>query len=61
MPEIIDSIMIPQADGPTRLIARGRENKSGSIRDVIHPGQFVMERGMLPGIKERAESLAQAR
>jgi hypothetical protein len=31
--------------------------KSGGIWDVIRPGQFIMERGMLLGIKERAESL----
>ena len=54
-------ILIPQADGTTRLLARGRETKSGSIWDVIRPGQFVMERGMLLGIKERAEDIAEAR
>jgi hypothetical protein len=26
---------------------------------VMHPGAFIMERGMLYGIKERAERLAQ--
>ena len=52
-------ILVPQADGTTRLIARGRETKTGSIWDVIRPGQFVMERGMLLGIKERAEGMAQ--
>ena len=54
-------ILIPQADGTTRLLARGRETKSGSIWDVIRPGQFIMERAMLLGIKERAESMAQGR
>lgn len=58
--DIWQFILIPQADGTTRLIARGRENKSGSIWDIIRPGQFVMERGMLLGIKERAEGMAQA-
>ena len=53
-------ILVPQADGTTRLIARGRDLKSGGIWDVIRPGQFIMERGMLLGIKERAESLSQS-
>jgi hypothetical protein len=51
-------ILLPQSDGTTRLIARGRDMKSGGIWDVIRLGQFIMERGMLLGIKERAESLA---
>jgi hypothetical protein len=51
-------ILIPQIDGTTRLVARGRETKTGTIWDVIRPGQFMMERGMLLGIKERAEHLA---
>jgi hypothetical protein len=50
--------IVSQTDGTTRLIARGRDRKSGGIWDVIRPGQFIMERGMLLGIKERAESLA---
>lgn len=54
-------ILVPQNDGTTRLIARGRETKNGTFWDVIRPGQFVMERGMLLGIKERAEKMAQAR
>lgn len=54
-------ILIPQADGTTRLILRGRDLKSGGIWDVIRPGVFIMERGMLLGIKERAEGMAQAR
>jgi hypothetical protein len=49
-------ILVPQADGTTRLILRGRDQKSGGIWDVIRPGIFIMERGMLLGIKERAES-----
>lgn len=51
-------ILVPQTNGTTRLIARGRDLKSGGIWDVIRPGQFVMERGMLLSIKDRAESLA---
>jgi hypothetical protein len=33
----------------------------GGFWTIIHPGIFIMERGMLFGIKERAERLAQAR
>jgi hypothetical protein len=53
-------ILIPQTDGTTRLILRGRDQKSGGIWDVIRPGVFIMERGMLLGIRERAEGMAQA-
>lgn len=48
-------ILVPQMDGTTRLVARGRDTKTGTIWDLIRPGQFIMERGMLLGIKERAE------
>ena len=54
-------ILVPQMDGTTRLIARGRDTKTGTIWDLIRPGQFIMERGMLLGIKERAEGIAQTR
>ena len=54
-------VLVPQADGTTRLVARGRDTKTGTIWDVIRPGQFIMERGMLLGIKERAEGMAQGR
>jgi hypothetical protein len=56
--DIWQFILVPRADGTTRLIARGREIKAGTIWDVMRPGQFVMERGMLLGIKERAEGTA---
>ena len=48
-------ILIPQADGTTHLVLRGRDMKSGGMWDAIRPGIFIMERGMLLGIKERAE------
>jgi hypothetical protein len=54
-------ILVPQADGTTRLVARGRDTKTGTFWDVIRPGQFIMERGMLLGIEERAEGMAPAR
>jgi hypothetical protein len=34
---------------------RTRTNLSGGIWDMLHPAIFIMERGMLYGIKERAE------
>lgn len=59
--DIWQFILVPQADGTTRLVARGRETKSGTFWDVIRPGQFIMERAMLLGIRERAEGVSQAR
>ena len=29
----------------------------GGFWDLIHPGVFIMERGMMLGIKERAEAM----
>jgi hypothetical protein len=52
-------VLIPQADGSTRLILRGRNGTQGSFWDVIRPGEFIMMRGMLLGIKERAEVLSE--
>lgn len=48
-------ILVPRTDGTTRLVLRSRDMKSGGIWDVIRPGEFIMVRGMLLGIKERAE------
>jgi hypothetical protein len=53
--DIWQFILVPQTDGTTRLITRSRDMKTGGIWNVIRPGQFIMERGMLLGIKERAE------
>ncbi len=52
-------VLTPQADGTTRLILRTRTMAVGGFWDVIHPGVFIMERGMLLGIKQRAESMTQ--
>jgi hypothetical protein len=52
-------VLTPQADGTTRLILRTRTMAVSGFWDVIHPGIFVMERGMLSGIKQRAESTIQ--
>jgi hypothetical protein len=48
-------VLLPQADGSTRLVQRTRTMMAGGLWSVIHPGVFIMERGMLLGIKERAE------
>jgi hypothetical protein len=49
-------ILVPQADQSTRLILRTRTMMVGGFWDIIHPGVFVMERGLLLGVKERAEN-----
>jgi hypothetical protein len=51
-------VIIPQADGTSRFITRTRTMKVGGLWTIIHPGVFVMERGMLLGIKERAEFIS---
>jgi hypothetical protein len=48
-------VIVPQADGSSRLVLRTRTLAVGGFWDVIHPGVFVMERGLLLGVKERAE------
>lgn len=51
----------------TRLVVRGRRSAPASLAEAIarqielvllEPGYFIMERGMLRGIKHRAETLA---
>ncbi len=51
-------VIVPQQDGTSRLILRTRTNAVGGMWTVIHPGVFVMERGLLYGVKQRAEALA---
>jgi len=51
-------ILVPQEDGTTRLILRGRNALQGILWDVIRPGEFIMMRGMMLGIRERAEGMA---
>jgi hypothetical protein len=48
-------VLQPAGNDATRLILRSRTNNVGGIWTVIHPGVFFMERGMLLGIKARAE------
>lgn len=50
-------VLVPQAEGTTRLILRSRDAKQGWMWDMIRPGEFIMMRGMLLGIRERAEGM----
>lgn len=54
-------VLVPQPEGGTRLILRTRTMMVGGMWDVIRPFVFVMERGLLRGVKERAERLASGR
>ena len=56
--EVWQFILLPQADSSTRLAVRSRNATQGWLWDVIRPGEFIMARGMLLGIKERAEGIA---
>ena len=58
--DIYQFVIVPQADGTSRLILRTRTMMTSPFWQVIHPGIFIMERGLLYGIKARAEQLAQA-
>lgn len=57
--DIYQFVIVPQADSTSRLILRTRTMMTGGIWTVIHPGVFIMERGLLYGVKERAEQLSQ--
>ena len=59
--EVWQFVLVPQADDSTRLIVRSRNAAQGWFWDVIRPGEFIMARGMLLGIKERAEGWPQGR
>ncbi len=48
-------VITPRRDNSSRLVVRDRTMAVGGFWEVSHPGVFVMERGMLLGIKERAE------
>lgn len=51
--------LVPQDHGMTRLVIRSRSAAQGWFWDVIRPGEFIMMRGMMLGIKERAETMAE--
>jgi len=50
--------LVPQSDGTTRLVIRSRNAAQGWFWDLIRPGEFIMMRGMMLGIKERAEGMS---
>lgn len=50
--------LVPQDDGTTRLVIRSRSAAEGWFWDAICPGEFIMMRRMMLGIKERAEGMA---
>jgi len=56
--DLYQFVIVPQTEGTSRLILRTRTMMVGGLWTVIHPGAFIMERGLLYGIKERAERLA---
>jgi hypothetical protein len=58
--DLYQFVIVPQVDGTSRLILRTRTMMVGGMWTVMHPGAFIMERGMMHGIKERAERLAQS-
>ncbi len=49
-------VLVPQPDGSTRFILRTRTMMTGGFWDIIHPGVFIMERGLLLGVKQRVEA-----
>ena len=57
-------VLVPMDGGATRLIVRSRSNAPPHFLIaplaalVLEPGHFIMERGMLLGIKQRAERAA---
>jgi hypothetical protein len=57
--EVWQFVLLPQDDGTTRMILRSRNAAEGWFWDVMRPGEFIMARGMLLGIRERSEGMAQ--
>ena len=55
--EVWQFVLLPEADGSTRLILRSRNAAQDWFWDVIRPGEFIMARGMLLGVKERVEEI----
>jgi hypothetical protein len=47
--------IIPQTDGTSRLVTRTRTMAVGGFWEVLHPITFIMEQGLLSGVKARAE------
>ena len=58
--DLYQIVILPQVDGSSRLILRTRTQMVGGLWTIIHPGVFIMERGLLRGVKERAEQLSES-
>jgi hypothetical protein len=56
--DIWQFLLIPQADGTTRLIVRSRNSLEGWFWDAVRPGEFIMMSRMMLTIKERTEGTA---
>jgi len=56
--DLYQFVIVPQTNGTTRLILRTRTQMVGGFWTIFHRITFIMERGMLRGLKERAENLA---
>jgi hypothetical protein len=50
--------LLPQDDGTTRVITRRRGGRPTVFDRVMSPGYVFMDRGMLRGLRERAEGSA---
>ena len=55
--DLYQFVIVPQADGTSRLILRTRTMMDSLFWQVLHPGIFIMEHGLLQGVKARAEQL----
>jgi hypothetical protein len=48
-------VLHPRSDGTTRLVVRSRTALEQPWQTWLEFGEFVMERGMMLGLRERAE------
>ncbi|MGE5462588.1 MAG: hypothetical protein ACM3PS_04495 [Syntrophothermus sp.] len=55
--EVWQFVLVPQRDESTRLVIRSRSEMGGWFWNIMRPGEFIMMRGMMLGIKERAEGM----
>lgn len=54
-------VLRPRFDGSTRLLVRRRGERPSLLDRLLWPGYLFMDRGMLHGIRERAEAMAGSR
>ena len=55
--DLYQFVLLPQTDGSTRLVLRTRTMMTGGIWNIVHPIAFMMEHGLLQGVKARAETM----